>query len=106
MIPALMVGATASLARLTAKHYPADVANAKRAPSQMFRKAFWTSIFVLVGGTLLFTFDHLYGPKDEIIYLWPFIVFLLMLIALVVLLVLAFIRTYSALRAKFYAPRP
>ena len=71
----------------------------------MFRKAFWSSIFVLVDGALIIVFDLLYGPKDEIIHLWPFIVFLLMLIALVVLLVLALIRTYSVLRAK-YAPRP
>ena len=72
----------------------------------MFRKAFWASIFVLVGGPLIFVYDELYGPKDEVIYLWPFLVFLLMFIASVVLVVLAAIRIFSILRAKIYAPRP
>jgi hypothetical protein len=62
----------------------------------MFRKAFWASIIVLVGGVFLFFFDHLYGPKDQIVYLWPFAVFPLMLIAGVVLVVLSAILIFSS----------
>jgi len=33
---------------------------------------------------LLFVYDELYGPKDDIIYLWPILVMLLMVAAVCV----------------------
>jgi hypothetical protein len=45
----------------------------------------WVSIAVIVVGTLLVVYDELYGPKDDILYLWTIPVILLTVIALCVL---------------------
>lgn len=44
------------------------------------------SVVVIVSGVLFFYFDSLYGPRDEVLYLWPLPVLLLMSIAACVLL--------------------
>ena len=44
------------------------------------------SIGVIVAGSLLIAYDELYGPKDDIIYLWPIPVVLLMVTAVCVLI--------------------
>jgi hypothetical protein len=44
------------------------------------------SVAVIVAGWLLFIGDGIYGPKDEILYLWPIPVVLLMAVAACILL--------------------
>jgi hypothetical protein len=45
----------------------------------------WTTLVsIIVMGYLLFVYDELYGPKDDIIYLWPILVMLLVVAAVCV----------------------
>jgi len=44
------------------------------------------SIAVIVAGSLLIVYDELHGPKDDIIYLWPIPVMLLMVTAVCALI--------------------
>ena len=52
----------------------------------MFNRITFISAANIVAGYLLFAYDDLYGPKDDILYLWPIPVMLLMAVAVCILL--------------------